>query len=99
MMHDMMNMMGGMGWMMGLVGPLLILVLVLGVAAPAPQRVISTVYFPPGEYRGKRRRAGRLESDGGLLLMPNKVVGSSNVASRDGRFWTPNSPPRLLASL
>jgi hypothetical protein len=33
MMHDMMNMMGGMGWMMGLVWLLLVLVLGLGVAA------------------------------------------------------------------
>jgi hypothetical protein len=33
MMHDMMNMMGGMGWAMGLVLLLLVLVLVLGIAA------------------------------------------------------------------
>ena len=33
MMHDIMNMMGGMGWMMGVVWLLLVLVLVLGVAA------------------------------------------------------------------
>jgi hypothetical protein len=33
--HDMMNMMGGMGWVMGLVWLLLVLVLVLGVAALA----------------------------------------------------------------
>jgi hypothetical protein len=33
--HDMMNMMGGVGWMMGLVWLLLVLVLVLGVAALA----------------------------------------------------------------
>jgi len=35
MMHDMMNMMGGMGWAMGLVWLLLVLVLVLAVAALA----------------------------------------------------------------
>jgi hypothetical protein len=34
-MHDMMNMMGGMGWMMGLGWLLLVLLLVLGVAALA----------------------------------------------------------------
>jgi hypothetical protein len=33
MMHDMMNMMGGMGWTMGLVWLLFALVLVLAVAA------------------------------------------------------------------
>lgn len=33
MMHDMMNTMGGMGWGMGLLGLLVILILVLGVAA------------------------------------------------------------------
>jgi hypothetical protein len=35
MMHDMMNMMGGMAWLMGLIWLLLVLVLVLGVAALA----------------------------------------------------------------
>ena len=35
MMHDMMNMTSGMGWMMGLVWLLFVLVLVLGVAALA----------------------------------------------------------------
>jgi len=35
MMHDMMNMTGGMGWMMGLIWLLLVLLLVLGVAALA----------------------------------------------------------------
>jgi hypothetical protein len=35
MMHDTMNMMGGMGWMMELVWLLLVLVLVLGVTALA----------------------------------------------------------------
>jgi hypothetical protein len=34
-MHDMMNMMGGMRWMMGLGWLLLVLLLVLGVAALA----------------------------------------------------------------
>jgi len=33
MMHDMMNMMGGVGWAMGLAWLLLVLVLVLGVGA------------------------------------------------------------------
>lgn len=33
MMHDMMNTMGGMGWGMGPLGLLVILILVLGVAA------------------------------------------------------------------
>jgi hypothetical protein len=33
MMHDMMDMMGGMGWAMGLIWLLAVLVLVLGVAA------------------------------------------------------------------
>jgi hypothetical protein len=40
MMHDMMNMMGGMGWAMGLVWLLLVLVLVLGVAA-----LVKYVFF------------------------------------------------------
>jgi hypothetical protein len=40
MMHDMMNMMGGMGWMMGLVWLLLVLVLGLGIAA-----LVKYVFF------------------------------------------------------
>jgi hypothetical protein len=40
MMHDMMNMMGGMGWLMGLAWLLLALVLVLGVAA-----LVKYVFF------------------------------------------------------
>ncbi len=40
MMHDMTNMMGGMGWLMGLVWLLLVLMLVLGVAA-----LVKYVFF------------------------------------------------------
>jgi len=41
MMHDaMMNMMGGMGWLMGLFGLLFVLVLVLGAAA-----LVKYVFF------------------------------------------------------
>jgi hypothetical protein len=39
-MHDIMNMMGGMGWLMGLVWLLLVLVLVLGVPA-----LVKYVFF------------------------------------------------------
>jgi hypothetical protein len=40
MMHDMMNMMGGMGWVMGMVWLLLVLVLILGAAA-----LVKYVFF------------------------------------------------------
>jgi hypothetical protein len=40
MMHDMMNMMGGIGWAMGLGWLLLVLVLVLGVVA-----LVKHVFF------------------------------------------------------
>jgi hypothetical protein len=33
MMHDMTNMMGGMGWGMGVIGLLLLILLILGIAA------------------------------------------------------------------
>jgi hypothetical protein len=40
MMYDMMNMMGGMDWVMGLVWLLLVLVVVLGIAA-----LVKYVFF------------------------------------------------------
>jgi hypothetical protein len=71
MMHDMMNMMGGMGWLMGLVWVLLVLVLVLGIAAlvkyvffkdePDPSRRV-----PPGQNR--RSIMSRIQSIAMVIL-------------------------------
>ena len=49
MMHDMMNMTGGMGWMMGLVWLLLVLLLVLGGRSPREARIFQmTSLTQPG---------------------------------------------------